>query len=489
MTRTAARPNAIRDVVVFTRNRPACLARCLERLLCDCAERDMRLHVFDDASNELDATANAEVIHRVPASHRHAIRHITRSDRAAWVDAILRTGRGLVAEDVARDSLLGNPDADITIGASRNSAVLSLLGLPVLMIDDDVSPPVRVPPGSSGGFACSSMGDPTEFHFFTTRAEAIASCELAGRGLLDVHESLLGRTTKECFEMAGSEPPDAFVEARIAMTSCGLAGDSGMGCTFYYALLGEPSRARWIQEWPRFCFTRDIVRAAPALTLAAPAAVMTANLGIDLRDWIPPFPATGRNEDGVMALVAHQVAPHMLIGHLPFVLAHEPPDPRAGQHHLALQTVRSPWASHVLMMCLMAAPRTRSHGDPAATTASIGRFLVECTDDPDAFATLVRKQARHGQELRIGRLEDALASRTNEPDGWSEYIRALLTQAVHALPDDEFHLPSDIAGPPGRRLEVVRNRVRGFGRLLLHWGALREVALEVQRRGAGLLPL
>jgi hypothetical protein len=141
----------------------------------------------------------------------------------------------------------------------------------------------------------------------------------------------------------------------------------------------------------------------------------------------------------------------------------------------------------MLMLCMGALPRRDHQTDPAARTARLGRFLIDLSADAEGFQRAVRIQAIRAQEMRLARLEDALASRTNEPDAWVRDIKDLLRAGEAAMSRPDYTIPSDLKGDPEHRRESLREYVRSYGRVLAQWPALRAAAAELERKGEGLL--
>lgn len=107
---------------------------------------------------------------------------------------------------------------------------------------------------------------------------------------------------------------------------------------------------------------------------------------------------------------------------------------------------------------------------------------------PDLFQRVVRERAMQFQEVRLARLEDVLASRTEEPEAWANHVRRLLRAAEIALEAPDYPLALDMQGAPEQRRAQVRSYVRAYGELLTAWPVLRAVARDVRRSGRGLIP-
>ena len=474
----------ISDIAVLTRDRPASLSRALERSILDTQRlaRSLRWHVFDDARDLSAVRANRDVVEQIRARFGASVSHVTRDDRLRWVSALVKEGAGTLLEDVARFALVG-PEGEPTIGANRNAITLSLLDRQILCIDDDVIPVAGPMLGHEPGIRFEPTRDPTEFYFFSTREEAITAITLGDRSALEAHETLLGHTVTfpQALDTSGSSPG-----SRVVITMAGLAGDSGMGATLYYALLEGPSRERLVGAYDLMRTTRDVVRGVTMSTVCGARLLVGANLGLDLASWLPPFVPVGRNEEGPFVLALRLLTPDCYVGHVPYVVVHDPPGVRSETFERAIASVGAMMSSHLLMHCMGAAPREGHQTDPGARTARVGRFLISLSADADAFQRLVHKEAMGAQQVRLARLEDALASRTSEPSAWAQDIKKLLRAGEAAMSEPEYTLASDLEGDPLERRESLRERVRAYGRLLTQWPALRAAAWELERKGQGL---
>jgi hypothetical protein len=483
-------PTRIGEVVLLTRDRTAILEQTLERYLRNTRtlNRTVRFHVFDDAVEASTVEGNADAIRKVSSRWGCRIAHVSRGDRARWVDTLLREAGGAVSHEVVRRGLLGPAGANVVTGANRNAISLSMIDRAILCSDDDVAPPVAPMFGLDQGIRFDRHGDPTEFHFFSTRAEALGAISPIEVSVLALHERLLGKTAEACCgEGKGfASAPGISPDARVVMTMLGLAGDAGMGSGLYFALLKGPSRKRWTESFERFAETREVVRGVPIATISGASFLMTANVAMDLGAWLPPFVPSGRNQEGPVAFALQHISPDQFIGHLPYVVIHQPPESRAATLEQAVEAVEKPHASHLLMMCMSMLALQELEADAAAER--LGRFLVACTDDPDAFQQLLRERARQFQRVRLGRLEDVLASRTAEPEAWAVHVRRLLRAAEHALEAPDYPIALDMQGEPEQRRAQVRSYVRGYGELLTAWPVLRAVARDLRRSGRGLIP-
>lgn len=215
-----------------------------------------------------------------------------------------------------------------SIGGNRNAVLLATAGSLVMSVDDDTTGLVARPPGSeTETVAVSGVSDPTEFWFtdlpapvpFDLRA---AHCEFLGKGV-----SELLRTRP--FGL-GTDGARVAIEStgRIAATTSGLIGDSGMRSARYLLRLKGPSRDRLVANFEEGLTSRRMLRAPIQPSMGPSSWFMTIAVGLDNREILPPFVPLGRNSDGLFRVTLRKVRPNDLIASLPLAVGHEPPTER-----------------------------------------------------------------------------------------------------------------------------------------------------------------
>jgi len=100
---------------------------------------------------------------------------------------------------------------------------------------------------------------------------------------------------------------------------------------FFRNLLGEghPPLSRDLlmdspEAYARARFSRHFIRAARAWSVSGGEMLVAPQIALDNRLLIPPFLPSGRNCEGILAMVLRRTQPDAFIGHLPFAIVHDP---------------------------------------------------------------------------------------------------------------------------------------------------------------------
>jgi hypothetical protein len=472
-------PPRVGVVGVPTRNRPACLERCLRALVASCREhgRTPEVVVVDDSTDPTAAQANRGVLDSLRPAYDGVMVYAGRVERAALADRLARRA-GLDRADV-RFALLGDPVFPVAIGAARNTLLLLAAGKLLLQLDDDTVPSPAPLPGAGSGLAASSLFDPTEFWF---PGDGPVPQAAGTADLLAVHERLLGWPLADC--LAGEPDLDragpgfyrraAGGAGRVRVTAAGVAGDSGMSAPLYLLTLEGPARKRLLGSESGYraaLASRRVVRAATQPTVCDGAVCMGLNLGLDLRRPLPPFLPVQRNEDGGFGALVTACCPDAFFGFLPWLVPHEPPGGRTGAPEDLLCGAVGVHTSHVVQLLLQAhAPRGLS---------AAGAALAELAALPAAgFSEAVRVPALAAAAGLASHLADLLRRYRGRPGYWAADVRRVLKVMRRRVAEPDYIVPEDLARAfgPERAIDALRDLTGRFGRLLQIWPAVWQAA-------------
>jgi hypothetical protein len=482
----------ISTVAIVTSDRPEAALRCVASVIAAVRRHDHEAAVVvsDDSRDPTHAARLRHEIGRLAADYLD-LTHVGRAERDRLATALLRElGDDRELRETLHFTLFGS-DGQITPGANRNVLLLHQAGKPFLSLDDDTLCRLAPAPGSEEGLALSSLPDPSQFWFYPDRDAALAA-EWQEVDPLALHEGYLGRTAAACVaalaDPAGLDLDQAddpllrrmAAGGRVAVTTTGLAGDSGMASPAYYLILRGPGRDRLLADYPVNRDTRAVVRAVTRPTLSTSPFLMTPCVGLDTSRLLPPFLPVGRNEDGVFAQLLRTVAPDALVAHLPWAISHDPPEQRAfevGALHLPLTALST---AQAVILALTAAPLTPG-GDPATRLAHAGRVLQEMADLPDGDLLewlYLQRLAQIGRH--IAHLDESLRLYDGGPAAWMEDVTAAIATGREGLLRPEECLPAEL-GQPGERLAATRDLLHRFGLLLVAWPALFAAARRIRR--------
>ncbi len=491
---------------VVTRDRPEALARAAGSYLANAQEHGHEIELFvADDSDAAGCAANRDVLRKLGEQHGLPVAHAGEAEKRRFAEALVGPDR-VLDPALVEFALLDPHGAGYHCGANRNAFLLHAQGDLVLSADDDTCARLARPPTWARDLVLNTDSDPTAFWWFRDREAALAAAAFEPADVLGEHGLALGASAGRCASGLGD---DAAVDldrvdpvllarlragrARTVLSAVGFVGDCGMGAPGHYLMQTGTTRDRLVgdpDEYAALRTTREVIRAAPRLTLAQGGFLMTAQVGFDLRTLLPPFCPVFRNSDGVLAATLARVCPGALIAHLPWGALHEPPEARAFAEDDLLTWRTRPRFADLLIGLVQAEPRPGlAQADPARRLRVLGRRIEEtgslATADFTAHARAhLRAQQAHDLEI----FESHLRYHGAAPEHWAGDVERIAANLHEALVRDAGPLPRELADgrDPAEAWETARRVVRDFGALLAAWPDLVERARELRAAGTRL---
>jgi hypothetical protein len=473
-------PARIDVVGVPTRDQPDLLSRFLGDWsgAARTAGRSHELVVADDSSRPESRAANRERARSVGAWYAGP------DDRDRFATQLARAGAD---PEAARFALVDDGAHAVATGANRNLLMLHSAGRVLLQADDDTRSRIALGNGPGGGLVLTSDATPTEVWFPADLDGAESAADLAA-----VHEQLLGRGLGECGEFAAADlngTEATFFErlraagGRVRVTATGVVGDPGVGSPAFYVFLRGPSRERLHRSEAtyRAALARSpILRAVTRPTVSDGAVCMALNLGLDLRDPLPPFLPVLRNQDGVFGAAVRSCCPGAFFGHLPAAVVHRPAGDRRFGADALDHAADGPRADHLLQYLIRVhAPRVPSP-DCRRNLRILGEALAGLGDlPPNVFRDLIRVASWEWANGLIEQLGGLLKQYDGGPAWWAADVRRMIGRVRAAVTRPDFGAPPE----PGPGFERFRVLVARYGRLLRHWPDLLEAAADLRARG------
>ena len=322
-------PLKISTIAVVTKNRPLSLARCVESICrnVSASDREIDVRVYDDSDKASTDSLPAKGQSRCP------ILHSSRQRREWFIRQIIKASD--VSADVIRFALQDPHSCGSSFGANLNALLIDTRGKLVLSIDDDVVCRVGHLPVQSTHLRLTSQFDPATIRLFPTQQDACEAVKWSSMDICSVHEELLGRTIADCVKSTpfsvreaslATRAYDAPGEATVAPTMTGVVGSSGMGAAPWSFMSGPVQRQLLASEesYKSLRGSDNIVRSTRYPTICDGQGFMTTIAGFDNRDLLPPFFPVLRNQDGVFGCLLRTCWPKRVIGHLPWVVLHDP---------------------------------------------------------------------------------------------------------------------------------------------------------------------
>jgi len=462
---------ALRNLIVFTCNRPAVLLRSVESWMQEArrAGRSLQVLVCDDARDLKSGSAVEPALARLAQEYEAAVFYAGLREKLLFTQRL--AGCGCADPETVKSAFFDSLATGLlTYGGNRNFGLLATGLERVLCADDDVICRPARPPGFDkipAAEECGGDRDPSEVHSFATRAEALAALDFsAPPDVFGGHEALLGTT------VGGGT---------VRVTLNGIAGDCGWGSPQPWLFRQGDSLQRLIRDeagYRQACRSRELIRCVPqAGTLARVRDLMTTVCGLDATGLLPPFPSVGRGEDFVFAEVLHRMAPESRFGFLPFTLLHEPSEFRTFHEGELLRSATGTDISSILAALTDAAPVAAERS--ADRLREIGRFLADADAERMRSALLLRT---------TGLLEEGVRRLAGAPEPapfWREDMEAFLRRLEAAMKREDFAVPLDLRY--GRGLEAAAERtltfVRRFGELMHAWPDLCGAVESLRREG------
>jgi hypothetical protein len=453
--------------------------------------------VIDDSKDPSVAQANRAMLKRVSGERKIQIDYAGLEDRAIFAEALSRESG--VPLEVVRFGLYGHPHLPTTIGAARNALLLHTAGELMLNPDDDVICELGRNPESQPGLALSSVQDPTEFWFYPDRETTLRSVERVDTDYLAVHERLLGpiagslqRYRNDGLQL--DRMSTSFERrlrqrgGRVAVTSSGYFGDSGVGATAYLFLEAN-SHGRLIrseEDYRCYVQSRQVLRSSPRATINDGSFCMSGSMGIDNREIVPPFFPVGRNSDGILGVTLRLCFPDAYIGFVPVPVHHAPESPRRQTFERIWERHSTVTLSHIVVRLLQL-----FKADPGPDSLlyrlglhmkSFGRLSFE---DFSELLRLTSWRSFAQQQLHV---ERSLADRDSCPEFFAKYVRKYLETLRAALPKEDYIAPQELRKryDAAQSIRATQELVALFGELLCHWEPIVLAARRLRTQGVRL---
>ncbi len=496
----------ISSVAVITRNRSAAALRCLGDLLGEPSlrGRDVACVVIDDSPDATVRQRYRDGLRSMSKRERVVISYAGSEEKEQFISALLdEAGRGNLPPRAVDFALFGTEELTYRSGANRNASLLHATAEAFLSLDDDVRGRAGRAHATRGGLTISSVDDPTELWFFASHADALASAAFEGDSLFDAHEQMLGRTASTCvaklspsgqLDLRSANAPllTNLVSGlgRVRATMTGIVGDCAMRSNMLYLTLEGEAHRRLVgsgAEYQALRSTREILRVAPTWTINEGGLFMTTAAALDNTTMLPPFFPVQRNSDVIFSNMLRLCSSEWLVGHLPWVIEHDPAEHRAFPDHPATRVTQT-LTPEVVLYCMESVGRNLASPHPAERLQTIGRRLQGvgrmAHKEFEDFLRLGRWQRITQQ---ITRLEGVLESYHGAPESWRADVERCIDAARGSLMQGDIS-PADLATAcePTDALALVQRLLYQFGELLEHWPNICRAARSLRENGRRL---
>lgn len=495
-------PPPISAVAIPTCDRPVELRRALSSYMRNTQRfgRTCEFAVMDDTKTPEGREANRALLCDLARREGAVIRYAGIKEKRCFA-AALSTESG-VAKEVVDVALFGMEGFNNTCGANRNAVLLHTVGDLLLSVDDDTVCQIVAPPVLRQEVALDSRGIAAWDHwFYASREEVLRDLSTRDQDVLSIHEEALGKRLDACLAEHGGRADwqrmsasllghtAVHADGKVLLTMNGLFGNAGYGAPLLS--YGAPSFERLVaseQAYHAALSSMEMIRSVPATTLTMDAPVAGGFLGLDNRDFLPPFMPVARGEDSIFGALLSRCFPGCMQALLPWLLLHSPPHARIHDRDAILLDAKVPRMCILVLSVLGHLPASRASCGSARLRA-MGAALIEYGSLPlRDFCSELRIAVLRSWGPILEQYDRMLSERDRRPAYWAADVERLV-QAVRAhVIQPEYIVPSELRA--GRSAADALCLLKGtfvtLGRLLDTWPALLDAARALRARGERL---
>ena len=407
------------------------------------------------------------------------------------------TDRG-VPPEVIRFALLDAFGLSETYGANRNSFLLDAMGQLAFSIDDDTRCRVARSPGHRTGATFGSMARAIRFEAFPDHHAAAQAVSMEPCDVLTLHEAVLGKFLQECvpddLEQLELDGVDSRLLAllhdgvgKVVISLNGLFGDSGSNVTIEHLFMGGAQRKQLLRSrryYQLFTSSRMGVKSVDRLTIDRVDTLMTTFIGLDHREFLPPFFPVFRMEDTLFGEMLSACHPDAYLAFLPWVLEHAPPEHRvSNMRDFARSSSAQFWPGQIVQMAVRQFRLPPGALDPAASYALLGAHLTAIGRMPfEAFRAWYIQQRCLLLSGEIEKLARILHQYPRSPRYWIKDVNTALASRKALLGRPLFLAPDEMISRfgPDKAERQCQQLVLRYGELLCWWPEIRRITQELQ---------
>lgn len=500
----ASRKSNLASLVMVTCDRVETARRGLASYMA-CAEKFDRKKSFvllDDSSTPETRASYREMCGSLGKERDSSMFYAGFEEKKSFARELFEKGFPRHVVDFA---LFGEPGYGPIYGANNNAELLDSVGEAVWSVDDDTICKIARAPDFEEGLDLCSKHDPTVFHFYRKREEAWEDAQYQDVDPFELHEKLLGAALPDCVarhggydELGLDEAGARLVEAlragtgKVAVSSLGMAGDSGMGSTRYYLFQRGENRERLVgshHDYEELINTRNVLRAVRRTSVSEGTFLMFCSAAVDATDLLPPVFPIGRNNDGQFAVTLRTVSPRSYIGHLPWMITHDPPGERASSKEANLFHGSRFRLMDFVIAGVMSFKPSGGEARVADRIRDLGRHLIWLgTLDVKDFEDFVHRDFLAQLGRSVTRLEESLEFYDGSPSWWADDIEEYMEAILKAIPKREIVFPAELDNVCGleEALGRAQRLIAQYGELAALWPDIWDAAKNLKESGRRL---
>ena len=406
------------------------------------------------------------------------------------------------APEVVEFGLMPPESLRRTDGACKNALMLDGAGERYLQVDDDIQWSTGRMQTDSGAIRLYAGDEPMHTVYCRDRKEVLASTAWTTVDIVGLHEQLLAKEVRaaincvrapgELGELEFAGPVSQTLAPLIAGRPCtvratftGLGGDPATEFPSYRTMLDEAreglvSSSSVYQERR---LSREVIRAAPCVTITRPGWAMAFAMGCDATSVLPPFFPLGRSYERVFAALLARCWPEAFTACLPVFMLHAPTRSRAFSSTAltrGVTAVRLP----DLVALLIEHSTAEIAGDPTSRLSTVARHFVEVGSlNESDFSEVVAVALFRQRSKQLGRYYRQLAKYKGQPVWWANDVRDQIIALERSL---EEGWPATLHDYPALSRSDVKTTIAMFGRFLRVWTELTRGAARLKLRERSL---
>jgi hypothetical protein len=486
----------IQNIGIPTRNRGELLIHCIKALLeqTQLNNRTCTLHIIYDSESHTNSDRHRGIVKQLCKNNKSDLFWMDRQHRYSLVRRIAKNSE--TPPDITAFALLGDPRCGLRTGSSRNTLLALSAGEPSLQIDDDVICRMLPSPWKEGGIALASESECRRYEFYKNNERIeLDQSDRIKEDFFSLHETMLGKHPAELIrdepkvniDKLGGSLLDKLgkPDTRIVTSCLGSWGDSGMYRHWQRLGLEGETFQRLVSNksfYQDYLCTRKLLRTPAQTTIGDSPFCMAMNIGLDTSRLLPPFMPVQRNQDGIFGQLLYLCFKQACRGYLPYAIIHNPPD-RPTQVDLTFALSVGPLRTpDVLQAILWSLSQWPFGDDPAKNLFVVGTYLSDLGQLPlSQFKGKVRELCWQLIRNQMNYLHRCLDERYDAPGYWQADVKQVLSNFKELMKQEDLCIPCDLPGSATERLELFRELVGKFGQVLIHWPAMWEAAVNLNK--------
>ncbi len=422
--------------------------------------RTPRIMVIDDCSEQKYTDKNREITSGFIDKYKGKIEFIDREDRKKYAIKISKEKN--IPEDVCIYAFCGDKNSAYTVGSSQNYLLANTKGELIISIDYDVIFNLLKPDDSEPSF---TIENPFETWFLNKDQKVPDLFKPIEIDILSIHEKALGKKVSDI--LYEKTFPDYICNNTILDTFMGIYGDSPMESNTPLMLLPQVFNKIGnitSDEYKNIKNTRRIVWSTMSETIYQGIMCICTVMGIDNRNTTPPFMSNGRGHELVYGTLRWKAFVDKVSYFSPIIIGHERP---RGSRPVGNNSVYELTKMDRVISYIISNMRI-DNIDPIANINEIGRNLIDITDQPTKLFELLMQDYCYKILKSISNYSLHLSNtNTQIAEAWRKDMEELSKSVTD--PDIDNFMSDITKDPDENRMEICRNWLNMFGRLLINW--------------------